>query len=131
MSSLPVGASAFVLLLLQQFAVNSDKLMPLRMVTVFFFVCAAWHTFPVVNLLLRIPHHTSIYIAVLYLFFIRHFMITLGEEAFRMLRAWKWSNRWRRGNIRSLSCAMTGLFNRCLVRAERFYAAQLVRGLAE
>ncbi len=73
------------------------------------------------------------YAPVLFLLILRHFMAIFGEEPVRVLRARSLviSRRYGTGWLESLAHALAALFRRAVDRAERFYAAQLIRGLAE
>lgn len=69
--------------------------------------------------------------SVLYLLFIRHFALILTEESKRLLTArsrtvFKPHGRW---SFRSIVSALAALFLRAMNRAERFYAAQMLKGL--
>lgn len=70
--------------------------------------------------------------AVLYLLFMAHFLRILLGEALSLYLAWRLAapRRWRASWWRALVHATASLFPRVLRRAERFYAALLVRGLA-
>ncbi len=68
---------------------------------------------------------------ILYLLFIRHFALILSGESKRLLTArsrtvFKPCGRW---SFRSLISALGSLFLRAMNRAERFYAAQMLKGL--
>lgn len=66
-------------------------------------------------------------------FFVRHFLLILGQEARRALVARSLAARrlYGAGGFSSLVWALVSLLGRALARAERFYAAQWLRGLAE
>lgn len=68
----------------------------------------------------------------LYFLFLTHFLRIFLEEIFSLFRAWRLAapRRWRASWWRSLLHATASLFPRTLHRAERFYAALLVKGLA-
>jgi hypothetical protein len=59
--------------------------------------------------------------------------VILQDEAMRALTAYRLAvpHGFRPGGMRALAFSLDSLFRRCLVRAERFYAAQTLRGLAE
>jgi energy-coupling factor transporter transmembrane protein EcfT len=71
--------------------------------------------------------------AVMFGLFTAHFAWVLGEEARRLLIARRLAapRRVGSGGFRSLEWALVGLFQRALTRAERFYAAQWLRGLGQ
>ncbi|MCX7603033.1 MAG: hypothetical protein N2036_03065 [Bryobacteraceae bacterium] len=72
-------------------------------------------------------------LAALYFLVLAHFLRILVEEIRSLYFAWKLAAppAWRRVWWRSLAHATAGLFPRVLRRAERFYAALLVCGMAE
>jgi hypothetical protein len=132
-SSLPLLGTALGLWVLQRIVSSPASLLPIKMIGVFLFTSAAFRIFPWMEILLRTPRETLRFQGVLYFFFIRHFVAILGEESLRLLRAWRWTHRGlpRRLLFRSLAGAMSGLFSRCFVRAEHFFVAQLLKGLAQ
>lgn len=69
----------------------------------------------------------------LYFLFLSHFLRIFLEECFALFRAWRLAapRKWRAGWWRSIHYATASLFPRVLRRAERFYAAMLVKGLAQ
>ena len=69
---------------------------------------------------------------VLYFLFLAHFSRIFLEEIFSLYHAWKLAapSRWNRSWRRSLACATASLFPRTLRRAERFYAALLLKEMA-
>ncbi len=71
--------------------------------------------------------------AIMFGLFTAHFAWVLGEEARRLLIARRLAapRRMGPGGFRSLEWALAGLFQRALTRAERFYAAQWLRGLGQ
>lgn len=71
--------------------------------------------------------------AALYFLFLDHFLRVFFGEILSLFRAWRLAapHRRGRGRWRALACATTSLFPRTLRRAERFYAALLVNGLAK
>ncbi len=132
-SCLPVLITAAAFWVMQQIASSPANLLPLKMVAVSLFASAAFRIFPWMEILLHTPRETLRFQVALYFFFIRHFVVILGEESLRLLRAWRWTHRRLHGRvlIRSLAGAMTALFSRCFIRAEHFFAAQLLKGLAK
>ncbi|MGC8793431.1 MAG: hypothetical protein ACP5U2_08575 [Bryobacteraceae bacterium] len=64
---------------------------------------------------------------------VEHFSRVLEDEAVRVLIAHRLAapRRWRAGWFWSLAQGLANLIQRTLVRAERFYAAQWLRGLGE
>lgn len=73
------------------------------------------------------------YAAGLFLLFVRHFAAILAGETQRTLRARSANvtSLFRPGGAVSLAWGLTNIVRRTLDRAERFYAAQLLKGLAE
>lgn len=69
----------------------------------------------------------------LYCLFLSHFLRIFLEETLVLFRAWRLAapRRRRASWWRSLLHATASLFPRTLRRAERFYAALLVKGLAQ
>lgn len=72
--------------------------------------------------------HTALVFALL----VRHFTLILGTEARRLLVARRLAapRAFGPGSARSLAFAVAALFGRSLRRAERFFAAQSLKGLA-
>lgn len=68
-----------------------------------------------------------------YFLFLTHFLRIFLEETLSLFRAWRLATprQWRAGWWRSIQYATASLFPRVLRRAERFYAALLVKGLAQ
>jgi len=81
----------------------------------------------------QIREGTWLFWAALFALFVRHFAAVLLAEGRRALtaRALSAPNRYGPGWFRSLAFAVSAFFGRSLTRAERFYAAQLVRGIGE
>jgi hypothetical protein len=132
-SFLPVLMTTAAFWVIQQLASSAPRLLPIKMVAVFLFASAAFRIFPWMEILLRTPRETLRFQVAIYFFFIRHFVVILGEESLRLLRAWRWTHRGLHGRV--LICSLAGatmaLFSRCSFRAEHFFAAQLLKGLAE
>jgi len=96
-------------------------------------VAPALRIMPWVALVRSVSSRNRFFPPVLFLLFIRHFTFILRDEAMRSLTAYRFAvpHPFRRGGIRALAYSLDSFFRRCLLRAERFYAAQLLRGLAE
>jgi energy-coupling factor transporter transmembrane protein EcfT len=109
-----------------------DLSLPLRTVAVFVISTAAFRAIPWAWLARRIAPGSPFYDAALFLLFIRHFTAILMEESRRTLqaRALVVRGSFGRGGFSSLRWALVALLRRVLVRAERFYAAQLCNGAA-
>ncbi len=133
LAAMPVAVTAVLYYLLQLLAGSTAIMLPLKMLVVFLYLSTVLRIFPWDVALSRSRPGSHGFQALLYIHFIGHFVHVFGEETLRVLRAWKWSSRGARGSVRlrALRGTLSGLFLRSLGRAERFYAAQLVRGLAE
>lgn len=129
----PITFFAGVLVALQWVGGGLDWRLPLRTVTVFLLATSAAGLVPWDRLLLRVKPRSPLYTFALFLLILRHFVQILGMEARRMILARRLAAPRRHGAgwFTSLTWATAGVFRRSLVRAERFYAAQLLRGLAE
>ncbi len=129
--SAPILLFAGLLLLLQLFAGAADWRLPARTIAVFLLVRSAAAVLPWSDWLGSRPPGSGGYTVILFLLFVRHFVVILAGEAGRALVAHRAAAPRRYGPdwFRSLAWALAGIFRRSLVRAERFYAAQLVRGL--
>jgi hypothetical protein len=103
----------------------------LRTVAVFAFVVPAARLILWEELLTSRRPGSALFRIALFLLLVRHFARVLAGEAWRLLTAQNLAapRRWRHGWWGSLVWALAALFRRALLRAERFYAAQLVRGL--
>jgi len=85
------------------------------------------------GLVFRIRPGSRSYSALLFALFVRHFAGILGAETRRVLIARRLATprTWKPGRARSLLFALAALFGRALTRAERFYAAQSLRGMTD
>jgi hypothetical protein len=104
-----------------------------KAVASFFFITSAFRIYPWADLIARIPPGSSIFALACYLLFVRHFLFIFTSEAVRLLQARSLciTKPYDRGSFRSLVAVLAALFAGSLLRAERFYAAQLLRGFAE
>lgn len=129
----PVVLFASLLALLGWAGGHPSAMLPLKTIGLFLLVISAVNLVPWAEATSRLVSHPAIRVPVLTALITRHFVLVLGGEARRVMIAHRVSapNRWRRGWFRSLGWALVGLFRQSLARAERFYAAQLVRGLGE
>jgi hypothetical protein len=86
-----------------------------------------------VALVRSVPPRSWFFQPILFFLFIRHFTSILRDEALRSLTAYRLAvpHPFRRDGFRALAYSLDSFFRRCFLRAERFYAAQLLRGLAE
>lgn len=130
-SSLPVLVFAALLTLLESLS-HSYSPLPLQAVAVFFFTTAAFRILPWVEWIFATRPGSVAHTLLLFALFVRHFAGILAVEGRRVLQARAFSvvNHYGRGSFRSLVWALWGLFSRSMTRAERFYAAQSLRGLA-
>ncbi len=129
----PALLFAAALAALGQFGGAGGLLPALKTVAVFAFVVAAARLAPVEPWLGRAGPGSRWFRGALFLLMVRHFAAIFGQETWRMLVAHRLAapRRWRREWFDSLAWAMAALLRRALLRAERFYAAQRVRGLGE
>jgi len=104
-----------------------------KAVASFFFITSAFRIYPWANLIAGVSPGSPLFMLTCYLLFVRHFFFIFTSEAVRLLQARSLciTEPYGRGSFRSLVAALASLFERSLLRAERFYAAQLLRGLAE
>jgi hypothetical protein len=130
---MPVLLLAALLAALGRLGGSGGWLAALKTVAVFSFVVSAARLAPSATLLLRVSPDSWLFRGVLFLLMVRHFWAIFGREAWRLLVAHRFAalRRWRRGWFGSLGWATAALFERVLVRAERFYAAARLRGLGE
>lgn len=127
----PILIFAGILAGFQWLGGNPEPRLALRTITVFALVVPAAHLAPWEDLLGRGRPGSPLFGAILFLLLTRHFVRVLAGETWRLLTAQRLAapRRWRPGWWSSLVWAVAALFRRAIVRAERFYAAQLVRGL--
>lgn len=81
-----------------------------------------------------VPERSSrMWTPALFFFFVRHFLSILGQEARRVLtaRSLAVTRPCGPGSFGSILWSVASIFRRSLTRAERFYAAQWLRGLSE
>ena len=126
----PIFGFALIVTLLQWFGGRKPPLLGLQ--TLFVFQWLSVSLFLFVPQGLPLPGRSSpFYRVVLYLLFVRHFAAILAGEVHRTIRAHGMAVQRRFGPqaMQSLAHALTSVFGRCLTRAERFYAAQWLRGL--
>jgi hypothetical protein len=127
----PILIFAGVLAGLQWLGGAAEPRLALKAVAVFVLVVPAVRLVRWDELLARREPGSPLFGAALFLLLVRHFVRVFAEEARRLLTAQGLAapRRWRHGWWASLVWALVALFRRALARAERFYAAQLVRGL--
>jgi hypothetical protein len=132
--ALPLALFCAITAALQAMAGRIDPWLPVKTFLAFLlgfclYLCFPWRRLP---RLLR-PGRARRNVPILFLLFIRHFAAILGEEAYRLFRARRLAVVRDCGPLGffSLRCAVAAVFRRTLARAERFYAAQWLRGAAE
>jgi hypothetical protein len=132
-SALPVVLFAVVLVVMQWLAAVPVTILAAKVLAVFLFSTAAFRLLPWTDAFATTRPGSTLHGFFLYLLFVRHFVIILQSEASRVLhaRALCLARPYGRGALASLVWGLVSLFSRSLVRAERFYAAQLLRGFGE
>jgi len=130
---LPVALFASTLALLQQINGTTDVAVPIRTVTVYLLLSAAGSLAPWEWIAAGISPRTRWYHTGLFLLFVRHFAIVLMAETRRTLQARTLAapRLFGPGGAGALAQAVASIFRRSLLRAERFYAAQTLNGIAE
>lgn len=130
---LPVVLFAAVLALIQWASLRRLTALPLLTVAVFLLCAAVAGMVRWTGLIFRARPGSRRYTALLFALFVRHFALVLGTEARRLLTARRLAapRAFGGGAARSLVFAVAALFTRSFTRAERFFAAQSLRGLAE
>lgn len=105
----------------------------LKAILVFLATTAVVRLLPWDDWIFKVRGGSVVYRLSLFALFVRHFAAILFLEGRRALTAHALAapNRYGPGAFRSLAWAISSLFSRSLARAERFYAAQLVRGIGE
>jgi hypothetical protein len=132
-STLPVVIFAALLALMQWVASQSMSSLPLRTIAVFLLSACAFGIFPWAETFSAVRPGSTLFALVLFALFIRHFAMILTSESRRVLQARSLgiSRAYGPGWFRSLVAAVAALIGRSLSRAERFYAAQSLRGFTE
>lgn len=133
LSLVPVMLFAGTLGALEWMGRGEVSVLGVRTVAVFLLSTAAWGGVSGAGLALGYPARSAGQRAVLFGLMVGHFAWILGAEARRALAAHRLAAPRRRGPwwFGSLGRAMGGMFVRAFMRAERFYAAQWVRGVGE
>jgi hypothetical protein len=129
----PILLFCAVLAFLEWIDHRTVSALPLKALVSYLALASAFRIMPWVALVRSVPTQSRFFPPVLFLLFIQHFTFILRDEALRSLSAYHLAvpHRFRRGGMRALAYSLDSFFRRCLLRAERFYAAQLLRGLAE
>ena len=131
--SFPVALFAGTVALLQWINGTTDLAVPVRTITIFLLLTLATSLAPWTWMAARLSPRSRFYHAGLFLLFVRHFAIVLMAETKRTLQARAMSapRLLHPGGAGSLAQAMVSIFRRTLIRAERFYAAQSLNGIAQ
>jgi hypothetical protein len=129
-SALPVIIFAVILILLQWISRMPLSPLPLRLLAVFFFTTLACRVVPWTDLIWHARPGSTLQMSTLFALFVRHFVRIFSSEARRVLQARALCVRrpYGRGAFPSLVWALAAFLGRSIVRAERFYAAQYLRG---
>jgi len=132
-ATVPIVMFAGFLALMQWASSTPVSSLPLKTIAVFLFSTTAFRILPWSPIISAARPGSVLFGLVLFALFVRHFSAIFAKESQRVLQARSLcvSRPWGRGSFRSLAAAVAALFGRSLVRAERFYAAQLLRGLAQ
>jgi energy-coupling factor transporter transmembrane protein EcfT len=124
---------AGVLALMQWVSSAPVSSLPLKTIAVFLLFTAAFRLLRWSDVVSAVRPGARLFGLVLFALFVQHFAAIFVRESQRVLqaRSLRLSRPWGRGSFDSLAAAVAALAGRSLVRAERFYAAQSLRGLAE
>ncbi len=130
-ASIPLIAFAALLALAQAWTGSADWRLPVRTLAVAAAVVLAGRLLPWKAWLRRIPPASPLFAGALYIWMLRHFAAIFMREARRVLIARRLAapRAYRTGWFSSLANALVSLLLRIFIRAERFYAAQLLRGI--
>jgi hypothetical protein len=132
-AGIPVALFAATVAALQWINHSLDWAVPPRTLAVFLLSTLAMRTVPWVWVAGRLSPRSRLYLPGLFLLFVRHFTEILISETRRTLqaRAMCVPSLFRAGGFSSLGSALVSIFRRALGRAERFYAAQSLSGIAQ
>ncbi len=130
---LPVALFVLTLILLQWLYRRPEPMVAAKTLAVFWLTTAAFRWVPWSGLAGAIRPESRASAFIFYLLFVRHFASILVVEAGRLLHARSRAVPQTCGHwaFRSLTAALVSLFGRAGIRAERFYAALLLKGLVE
>jgi hypothetical protein len=133
LSLVPISLFAAALALLQWAAGMPVTWLWLQTIFVFLATTTVVRLLPWNRWLFQVRYGSWLFWLALFALFVRHFAGVLLAEGRRALtaRALSVPNNYGVGSFSSLAHAVSALFTRSLTRAERFYAAQLVRGIGE
>jgi len=130
---LPIALFVLTLILLQWLYRRPEPMVAAKTLAVFWLTTAAFRWVPWSDLAGAVRPGSRASAFILYLLFVRHFASILAVETGCLLRARSRAvprpfGHWA---FRSLAAALVSLFVRAATRAERFYAALLLKGLVE
>lgn len=130
---IPIVLFAGVLATMQWISQSAVSALPLKTVLVFLLSTAAFRILRWDEMSSAVRPGSRLFVPFLFTLFLQHFAAILRVESRRVLqaRALRISHLWGRGGLRSLAAAVAAIVGRSLDRAETFYAAQSLRGLAE
>jgi hypothetical protein len=130
---LPPLLFCLVLALLEWVGHHSVTVLPLKAFLSYAVLTLSLRIMPWAELLRSVSPQSWLFLPVLFLLFVRHFTSILRDEAVRSLTVYRLAvpHLFGHGGIRALAWSLDSFFCRSILRAERFYAAQLLRGLAE
>lgn len=129
----PILFFCAVLALLDLIAHRPSSLLPLQAFASYAVLMLSVQLLPWARVARSVSPPSRFFLPVLFLLFVYHFTVILKEETRQLLTAYRLAVPYpfRRGGLRALAYSLDSLFRRCLARAERFYAAQILRGIAE
>ncbi len=131
--ALPVLLFCAVLMILELVGHHSVSSLALKAFASYAILVLAVRLMPWTAIIRSVSPQSRFFVPILFLLFVHHFTLILRDETFRTLTAYRLAvpHPFRHGGLKALAFALNSLFRCCLVRAERFYAAQLLRGLAQ
>ena len=131
--TIPIVLFAGVLAGMQWISQGTVTSLPLKTVAVFLLSTAAFRVLPWDEMSSAIQPGSALFASLLFALFLGHFAAIFAVESRRVLqaRALRVSHPWGRVAFRSLGAAVAAVVRRSMDRAETFYAAQSLRGLAE
>ncbi len=126
---LPILVFAAGVYALSFFGGRAEPRLPLRVVFVF---AAVWLLGRLCVRRVKIPRSRMLFRLFLFVHFVRHFAEVLGDETRQTLTARQMAapSLFRPGGFSSLVYALSSIFQRCMIRAERFYSAQSLKGFS-
>lgn len=133
LAAVPVLILIVTMAALQWFNHAFNPLLPAKIPAVFWLAGAGVRLTPWTALSSRCRPASGSSRAIIYLFFVRHFASIVAAESRCLMHARRQAvpRPYGRWSFRSLAAALVSLFGRTLARAERFHAAQLLKGFPE